>query len=132
MKKKQIIEKIMEEYSKYGLSRMMVKIAYIMAILFRVPRESIYQGMRALFNKLYNIQDEVTFDEAGKALAVGIVESIKSENNCTNTDVARVISFEQIDSLSVDFKLPDVAKVENIKITEKAKDYLRNFKSANQ
>ena len=132
MNKKQIIEKIMEEYSKYGLSRMMVKNAYIMAILFRVPKESIYQGMRTLFNKLYNVQDEITFDEAGKALAIGLVESIKSEHNCTNTDVARAISFEQIDSLSVDFKLPDVMVVENIKITEKAKDYLKNFKSANQ
>lgn len=132
MNKKQIISKIMEEYSKYGLSRMMAEISYIMAILFRVPKESIYQGMRSVFNNLYNVEDQTTFDEAGKALAVGIIENIKNENNCTDSDVAKAISNEQIDSLCIDFRLPPAMRMENIEIVEKSKDYLRSFISNNQ
>ena len=55
MNKKQIIEKIMEEYSQYGLNRIEVEISYLLAILWRVPKDSIYHGMRMIFNNVYGI-----------------------------------------------------------------------------
>ena len=53
MCKKEIVEKILEEYKKFGLSRIEVEISYLLAILWRVPKESIYPGMRMIFNNLY-------------------------------------------------------------------------------
>ena len=111
MIKEQIIEKILEEYSKYGLSRIMVEISYLMAILWRVPKESIYSGMRMIYNNVYGIKDEVPEIEAGKALFSSAIDEVKVENpEASDTDIAHGIQYVGIDTLEesledIDFSL---------------------------
>ena len=100
MNKEQIIEKIMEEYSKYGLTRIMVEISYIMAILWRVPKESIYSGMRMIYNNLYGIKDDEPEIEAGKALFSSAIREVKEEYpDASESDIANGIEYVGIDTL---------------------------------
>lgn len=127
MNKKQIIEKIMEEYSQYGLSRIEVEISYLLAILWRVPKDSIYHGMRMTFNNVYGIKDEKTEIDAGKALFNSAIAEVKSENpNTCDKDIADGIEYVGIDTLEdsledIDFTL--LGKVKENMI-QSAKEYV--------
>lgn len=100
MNKKQVIEKIMEEYSQYGLSRIEVEISYLLAILWRVPKDSIYHGMRVIFNNVYGIKDEKAESDAGKALFNDAISEVKAENPTANdNDIADGIEYIGIDTL---------------------------------
>lgn len=111
MSKAQIIEKIMEEYSQYGLSRIEVEISYLLAILRRVPKESIYPGMRMIFNNVYGIKDEQPEIDAGKALFSSAISEVKVENpESSNKDIADGIEYVGIDTIEnsledIDFTL---------------------------
>lgn len=111
MNKKQIIEKIMEEYSQYGLSRIEVEISYLLAILWRVPKDSIYHGMRMIFNNVYGIKDEKPEIDVGKALFNSTIAEVKAENpTASDKDIADGIEYIGIDTLEgsledIDFTL---------------------------
>lgn len=123
MSKKQIIEKIMEEYSQYGVSRIVVEIVYMMAILWRVPKESIYPGMRMNFNKVFGIEDDTPEIEAGKALFNSAIKDVKDENpQATDKDIADGIVYVGIDTLEesledIDFSLLDKVKESMLQTT---------------
>lgn len=123
MSKKQIIEKIMEEYSQYGVSRIVVEIVYMMAILWRVPKESIYPGMRMNFNKVFGIEDDAPEIEAGKALFNSAIKDVKDENpQATDKDIADGIVYVGIDTLEesledIDFSLLDKVKESMLQTT---------------
>ena len=124
MCKKEIIEKILREYSKYGLSRIMVEIAYLMAILWRVPKESIYSGMRLTFNNVYGIKDDKPAIEVGKELFNSAVNGVKAENpEVDDSDIANSIEYIGIDTLDdsledIDFLLLDKVKESMIESTK--------------
>ena len=111
MNKRQIIEKIMEEYADYGLTRIEVEISYVLAILWRVPKESIYPGLRNILNNVYGIKDEQPQIEAGKALFTYAISEVKKENpEASNKDIAAGIEYVGIDTLNeslddIDFSL---------------------------
>lgn len=116
MSKEQIIKIIVEEYSKYGLSRIMVEISYIMAIIWRVPKESIYPGMRIIFNNVYGIKDEKPEIEAGKALFNSAVGNVKAENpEVTDSDIAHGIEYVGIDTLEESLEDIDFSLLEKVK-----------------
>ena len=130
MSKKQIVEKIMEEYEKYGLSRIVVEIVYLMAILWRVPKESIYPGMRMNFNKAYGIEDDAPAIEAGKALFNSAIEDVKNENpEANDKDIADGIVYVGIDSLEESLEDIDFALLDKVK--ESMLQSTRNFVSEN-
>ena len=116
MSKKEIIEKIMKEYSKYGLSRIVVEISYLMAILWRIPKDSIYPGMRNVFNNANGIQDDTPAIDAGKALWNSVVDETKEENpDVTDSGIVNGIEYVGIntfeDSLEdIDFMFLDKVK----------------------
>lgn len=128
MNKKEIIEKILQEYSKYGLGRIEVEISYLMAIIGRVPKESIYHGMRMIFNRVYGIEDDEPKIDAGKGLFSGSISKVKKENpTVTDEDIAMSIDYVGIDALEesledVDFHLLDKVKET---IIQNTKDYIR-------
>lgn len=100
MNKKEIIEKIMKEYSQYGLSRIEVEISYVMAILWRVPKESIYPGMKMIYNKVYGIEDETPEIEAGKALFESTLREVREENpDVSDSDIANGVEYIGIDTM---------------------------------
>lgn len=127
MNKKQIIEKIMEEYSKYGLSRIEVEISYLLAILWRVPKDSIYPGMRVIFNKVYGIKDEKSERDAGEALFNSAISEVKAENpTASDKDIADSIEHVGIDTLGAsldDINFELLGKVKECMI-QSAKQYV--------
>ena len=124
MNKKQIIEKIMEEYADYGLTRIEVEISYVLAILWRVPKESIYPGLRNILNNVYGIKDEQPQIEAGKALFAYAISEVKKENpEVSDKDIAAGIEYVGIDTLnetldSIDFSLLGKVKESMIQSTK--------------
>lgn len=127
MSKKEIVERILEEYGKYGLSRIMVEISYVMAILWRVPKESIYPGMRMTFNDVFGIKDDKPAIDAGKALFNSAVNDVKAEyQETSDLDIANGIEYIGIDTFEesledVDFPLLDKVKASMI---ESAKQFV--------
>ena len=132
MNKKQIIEKIMEEYSQYGLNRIEVEISYLLAILWRVPKDSIYHGMRMIFNNVYGIRDEKPEIDAGKALFNSAVAEVKSENpNASDKDIADGIEYIGIDTLEDSLEDIDFALLGKVKenMIQSAKQYAERHMS---
>lgn len=124
MNKNEIINKIMEEYSKYGLNRIVVQISYVMAVLLRVPKESIYPGMRMTFNKVFGIEDDKPAIEAGVALSKSAINGVKAENpNTIDKDIAEAIEYVGINTLEetledFDFLLLDKVKESMVQSTK--------------
>lgn len=116
MKKREIVEKILSEYSPYGLGRIDVEISYLLAIVWRVPKDSIYPGMRLIFNQVYGIVDNQPAIDAGKALFNSSLSEVKRENpTVTDKDIADGINYIGIDTLEetledIDFGLLDKVK----------------------
>lgn len=116
MNKKEIIEKIMNEYSKYGLSRIVVEISYAMAILGGIPKDSIYPGMRNIFNNAYGIKDDTPKIEVGKALFNNAIDNVKTEYpEATDSDIAHGIEYVENDTIEesledIDFQFLDKVK----------------------
>lgn len=124
MGKKEIVEKILKEYSQYGLGRIEVEISYLLAIIGRVPKDSIYPGMRMIFNQVYGIMGEHPAIEAGKALFSSAISEVKQENGMvTDKDIADSIDYIGIDTLEdsledIDFLLLDKVRQTMIKATK--------------
>lgn len=110
MSKKDIVENILMKYTKFGLSRIEVEISYLLDILWRVPKDSIYPGMQMIFNNLYGIKDEAPEIEAGKALFTSALNDVRAENpEATDSDIAKDMEYVGIDTLEasleeIDFK----------------------------
>lgn len=118
MNKKEIINKIMEEYSKYGLSRIEVQISYVMAVLLRVPKESIYPGMRMTFNEVFGIKDDKPAIEAGVALNKNTINGVKAENpNTSDKDIAEAIEYVGINTLEETLEDFDFSLLHKVKET---------------
>lgn len=117
MNKKEIINKIMEEYSKYGLSRIEVQISYVMAVLLRVPKESIYPGMRMTFNEVFGIKDDKPAIEAGVALNKNTINRVKAETNTSDKDIAKAIEYVGINTLEETLEDFDFSLLHKVKET---------------
>ena len=128
MSKKEIVEKILNEYSQYGLRRIEIEISYLLAIIGRVPKDSIYPGMRMIFNQVYGIMDERPAIDAGKALFSSAISEMKQENDMvTDKDIADSIDYIGIDTLEdsledIDFSLLDKVRQTMIEAT---KEYVK-------
>lgn len=116
MTKKEIINKILEEYGQYGLSRIEVEICYLLAILGRVSKESIYPGMRLIFNNLYGIKDDEPAIEAGKALFASALDEVRAENpDATDSDIANGIEYFGIDTFEASLEDIDFGLLGKVK-----------------
>lgn len=128
MRKKEIIEKILKEYSEYGLGRIEVEISYFMAIIGRVPPESIYPGMRMIFNHVYGIADEQPAIDAGKALFSSAICEVKHDNPmAADKEIANSIDYVGIDALEESLEDIDFSLLDKVKqtILEKMKEYMK-------
>lgn len=128
MSKKEIIEKILKEYSEYGLGRIEVEISYLLAIIGRVPTESIYPGMRMIFNHVYGIVDEQPAIDAGKALFSNAICEVKHDNPMvTDKDIADGIDYVGINTLEESLEDIDFSLLNKVKqtIIEKTKEYMK-------
>lgn len=118
MKEKEIVEKILEEYSRYGLGRIEIEISYLLAIIGKVPKDSIYPGMRMIFNQVYGIKDDKPAIDAGKALFSHSIEGVRQENPLvTDQDVAKSIDYIGIDTLGESIEDIDFTLLNKVKET---------------
>lgn len=116
MTKKEIIERILAEYAKFGLSRIEVEICYLLAILGRVSKESIYPGMRLIFNNLYGIKDDEPAIEAGKALFASALDEVRAENpDASDSDIANGIEYVGIDTFEASLEEIDFGLLGKVK-----------------
>lgn len=101
MNKEQTINKIMEEYAKYGIEKELAEQIYDLAIKMDVPQEAIYPGMRLNFNNALGIKDIGAAKESGKALAEHAISDVKKENpEATDKEIADGIEMVGIDALN--------------------------------
>ena len=116
MSKKEIIERILSEYEKFGLSRIEVEIAYLLAVLWRVPKESVYPGMRMIYNNVFGIEDEAPEIEAGNALFTSALDEVRVENpDATDSDIANGNEYVGIDTLEASLEEIDFGLLGKVK-----------------
>lgn len=116
MSKKEIIERILTEYAKFGLSRIEVEISYLLAVLWRVPKESIYPGMRMIYNNVYGIKDDEPAIEVGNALFANALDEVREENpDATDSDIANGIEYVGIDTFEASLEDIDFGLMGKVK-----------------
>lgn len=92
MTKKQIIEKIMKEYSKYGIVNIkeIAEKLYDSAVSANVPNEAIYSGMKMIFNQSLGIDNAKTVEEVGENFKEYVINNTRKSNpTATDKDIAR-------------------------------------------
>lgn len=89
MSKEQIIEKIMQEYSKYGIVNVkeMAEELYDSAIQAGVPHEMIYPGIKMKFNQALGIDNKETVEEIGEGFKEYAVNDTRKANPTATDDV---------------------------------------------
>lgn len=128
MSKKEIIDKVLAEYAKYGLSRIEVEIAYLLAVLWRVPKGSIYPGMRMVYNDVFGIKDDMPAIEAGNALFTSALDEVRAENlDATDFDIANGIEYVGIDTLEASLDDIDFGLLGKVKeaMVQSTKQFVR-------
>lgn len=101
--KKQTIEKILKEYSKYGIVNVkeMAEELYDSAIQAGVPHEVIYSGMKMIFNQAVGIDNKETVEEIGEGFKEYAVNDTRKANpTATDKNIAKNFKEELEDSFN--------------------------------
>ena len=106
MNKIQTIKKIMEEYGGYGIQRGLAELIFDMAIQKEVPKETIYQGMRWIFNQALGIDCTEPIEKVGENF-VEHAMNVSREDNPTVTEEILVKNFK--DEIGENFDWSELA-----------------------
>ena len=87
MNKEQTIKKIMEEYEKHGIQRWVAELIFDMAIQRAVPEETIYQGMRWIFNRALGIDCTEPIEKVGENFVENALNVNRKENPMVTDEV---------------------------------------------
>lgn len=87
MNKKQIVNKIMKEYSKYGILKDIVERLYDSAIQMDVPKETIYPGMKMILNNTLGLDNAEAVKEVGEGFTENAVNETRNANPTATDDV---------------------------------------------
>lgn len=97
MRKEEIINKVLSEYYRYGITKECVEIVYNLAVIIGIPDELYYEGIRYLFNDFLGINNAVTTNNLGKAFLEYGFNNTKTNNlNINDEEVNRNIANEII------------------------------------
>lgn len=80
MNKEQTINKILEEYRKYGIQKGLAEMVYDLAIQVDVPQEMIYPGMKLIFNNALGIDNKDVIEEVGEGFTQFSVNDTRKAN----------------------------------------------------
>lgn len=105
MDREQTINKIMEEYTKYGILKDIVERLYDSAIQMNVPKETIYPGMKMILNNILGLDNAEVVNEVGEGFTENVVNETRKANP-TVTD--KVIAKNFKEELEDDFKWEDI------------------------
>lgn len=109
MNKEQTIDKIMEEYSEYGIEKWLAEQIYDLAIQNGVADELIYSGMKMIFNNALGIDNTDVIKEVGEGFTQFAVNDTR-KSNPTATDKAIACNMKEELADGFDWKsleLPD-------------------------
>lgn len=94
MNREMTINKVIEEYSKYGIKKEVAEQLYDSAIPFSVPKEIIYPGIKLMLNISLGLDNEGIIQELGQGLAEHYIEETRKVNQPT-TDKVLVDRFKE-------------------------------------
>lgn len=98
MNKEQTINRIMEEYGKYGIEKGLAELVYDMGIQTGVSHELIYPGMKMMFNHALGIDNKETIKEVGEGFTEFAVNDTRKANpTVTDKVIAQNIEEELAD-----------------------------------
>lgn len=123
MDKTQTIEKIMKEYEGYGIQRGLAEKIFDMAIQKEVPEETIYQGMRWIFNQALGIDCTEPIEKVGENFVENAI-NVSRKANPTVTDDVLVKNFKE--EIGENFDWSELAsEVEESEFTTKLTDSIK-------
>lgn len=113
MNKEQTINKIMEEYEKYGIQKELAEMIYDLAIQNGVADELIYPGMKLIFNNALAIDNKDVIEEVGEGFTQFSVNDTRKANpTATDKIIAKNMEEELAEGFDWKaFKLPE--EIEN-------------------
>lgn len=94
MNREQTIEKVMEQYSKYGITKDRVENLYDSGIQIGVAEEIIYPGIKLMFNCEFGLENTGIAKEIGEGFGEYYIRETKKANEPT-TDKALVNRFKE-------------------------------------
>lgn len=98
MNEEQTIDKIMEEYSEYGIEKWLAEQIYDLAIQNGVADELIYPGMKMIFNNALGIDNTDVIKEVGEGFTqYAVNDTRKSNPTATDKVIAKNMKEELAD-----------------------------------
>lgn len=127
MNKEQTIDKIMEEYSEYGIEKWLAEQIYDLAIQNGVADELIYPGMKMIFNNALSIDNTDVINEVGEGFTQFAVNDTRKANpTVTDKVIAKNMEEELADGFDwKSLELPD-------DITDAIKNAAEKFVESNK
>ena len=127
MNKEQTIDKIMEEYSEYGIEKWLAEQIYDLAIQNGVADELIYPGMQMIFNNALGIDNTDVIKEVGEGFTEFAVNDTRQANpTATDKDIARNMEEELTDGF--DWEALEASAEITDAIKESAEKFIENNK----
>jgi len=122
MNEKEIIEAIMNEYQKYGVTRWEITLYYYLAIIFGVGKELVYPGIRFLLNDTFGIEDKLDIADIGQGFIDYAARKVKEENpTASDKDISTGISLVGLETIEESLKALDYTEFPALK---GVKDYI--------
>lgn len=127
MNQEQTIDKIMEEYSGYGIEKWLAEQIYDLAIQNGVADELIYPGMKMIFNNALGIDNTDAIKEVGEGFTQFAVNNTRKSNpTVTDKVIAKNMEEELADGFDwKSLELPD-------DITDAIKNAAEKFVESNK
>lgn len=127
MNKEQTINKIMEEYEKYGIQKELAEMVYDLAIQVDVPQEMIYPGIKLIFNNVLGIDNKDVIEEVGEGFTQFSVNDTRKANpTATDKIIAKNMEEELAEGFDwKSFELPE-------EITDAIKSATEKFIESNK
>ena len=127
MNREQVINKIMKEYSEYGIEKKLVEQIYNLAIQNGVADELIYPGMKMIFNNALGIDNTDVIKEVGEGFTEFAVNDTRQANpTATDKDIARNMEEELTDGF--DWEALEASAEITDAIKESAEKFIENNK----
>lgn len=127
MNREQVINKIIKEYSEYGIEKKLVEQIYNLAIQNDVADELIYPGMKMIFNNALSIGNTDVINEVGEGFTQFAVNDTRKANpTVTDKVIAKNMEEELADGFDwKSLELPD-------DITDAIKNAAEKFVESNK
>lgn len=120
MRKKEIVDKVMQKFGEYGIERAAVEMAYDLAVHMDIPRDVIYSGMRMVVGNAVGVSIDDAAEACGKDFFQSVMKEFLEENPDVTeeylADAMKMVGEEALNDAMEDVNFPaaDVMKAVTI------------------